>query len=179
MNEITRGAWAGAYRNGDFLLVETWSGYRGIDSRDYKGIQNFVTFNASDEELGVAVMEALARSRWVLPIRKNDSAYPADVEFDLDLYDYKQAAERHAIWIKALMERYNYKTKRALFKDMENCQIAVKDGTMKIVPLRHTKLEQWEGFGPNDAGAVEISADSSSAEIGAALRLAFARCTEE
>jgi hypothetical protein len=39
-------------------------------------------------------------------------------------------------------------------------------------------LEQWEGLGPNDAGAVEIPADSTPAEIGAALRLAFTRCTE-
>lgn len=178
MSEVTRGRWANAYRNGDFLLIETWSGYRGVDSRDHKGTQNFLAPDAVDAAAGEAVLDALAHSRWVLPVRKNDSIYPAGVEFDLDLYDYKLNAERYAAWTKALMDRYGYKTKRALFKDMENCDIAVKNGVMKIRPLRHTKLEQWEGLGPNDAGAVEIPADSTPAEIGAALRLAFTRCTE-
>ncbi len=149
-----------------------------MDSRDHKGKRNFVALDAVDAMVGEAVLDALTQSRWVLPVRKIDSKYPDDVEFDLDLYDYKQSAERYEIWIKMLMERYGYKTKRALFKDLQNCQISVKDGIMKIVPLRHTKLEQWEGLGSNNAGAVEIPTDSTTEEIGAALRLAFARCTE-
>lgn len=178
MSEVTRGRWANAYRKGDFLFIETWSGYRGGDRRDHRGKQNFLAPDAVDAVAGEAVLDALAHSRWVLPVRDNDGTDPEGVEFDLDLYDYKQSAERYEIWIKTLMERYGYKTKRALFKDLENCQISVKDGVMKIVPLQHTKLEQWEGLGPNDAGAVEISADSSPTEIGAALRLAFTRCTD-
>lgn len=178
MSEVTRGRWANAYRNGDFLSIETWSGYRGMDRRDHKGKQNFLVPDAVDAVAGEAVLDALAHSRWVLGVPREGSTYPAGVEFDSDLYDYKLNIEQYTAWTKALMDRYGYKTKRALFKDMENCHIAVKDGIMKIVPLRHTKLEQWEGLGPNDAGAVEISADGSPAEIGAALRLAFARCTE-
>ncbi len=177
MSDVTRGWWASAYRNGDFLLIETWSGYRGMDSRDHKGKRNFLAPDAVDAVIGESVLDALSQSRWVLPVRKGDSKYPADVEFDFDLYDCKQGAERYEAWVKNLMARYDYKTKRALFKGLENCQISVKDGVMKMVPLQHTKLEQWEGLGADNAGAVEIPADSTTAEIGAALRLAFSRCT--
>lgn len=178
MDEVIRGAWADAIFNGDFMCVETWSGYRGGSHADYKGQQIFLKPDASDEAIGLAVRDALAKSRWVLGIPRAGSVYPPDVEFDPDLYDYKLNAERYAAWTKELMERFGYKTKRALFKDMENCAIEAIGGIMKIIPKRHIKLEAWEGLGPNNAGAVEISADSSPAEIGAALRLAFTRCAE-
>lgn len=178
MSEVTRGRWAHAYRNGDFLFIETWSGYRGGERGDYKGKRNFLAPEAVDAVAGEAVLDALAHSRWVLGVPRKGSTYPAGVEFDSDLYDYKLNIEQYAAWTQALMDRYGYKTKRALFKDMENCHIEVKSGSMKIVPQRHVKLEAWEGLGPNNAGAVEIPADSTPEEIGAALRLAFTRCTE-
>jgi len=178
MSEIIRGNWAGAIFNGDFMCVETWSGYRGGSHADYKGKKIFLKPDASDEAIGLAVRDALTKSRWVLGAPREGSTYPAGVEFDSDLYDYQLNIERYAEWTKALLDRYGYKTKRALFKDMENCSIETTGGIMKIIPKRHVKLEQWEGLGPNDAGAVEIPADSTPAEIGAALRLAFTRCTE-
>ena len=178
MNEIIRGRWAGAIFNGEFMCVETWSGYRSGTHADPKGSLIFLERNASDEVIGLAVQDALAQSRWVLGTPRAGSVYPPDVEFDSDLYDHKLAAERYVVWTKALMERLGYKTKRALFKDMENCAIEAIGGVMKIIPKRHVKLEAWEGLGPNHAGAVEIPADSPPAEIGAAVRLAFTRCTE-
>lgn len=177
MNEIIRGNWAEAICNGDFVCVETWAGYRGAHRRDPKGRQNFVTPDASDEDLGVAVLDALAHSRFVLGVPRADVWTHPEVEFDSDLYDYKKSAESYQTWIKSLMERFGFKTKRALFKDMESCAIESIGGVIKIVPKRHVKLEAWEGLGPNNAGAIEIPANSSPTEIGAALRLAFSRCT--
>src|SRR6266481_6670875 len=123
MNDVIRGTWVNACFNGDFICVETNSGYRGGMHVDPKGAQHLLTPDASDESLGVAVLDALARSRWVLGAPRDGSTYAPDVEFDSDLYDYKQTAERYASWIKALMERYGYKTKRALFKHMMYCYI--------------------------------------------------------
>lgn len=178
MNEVTRGRWASAYCNGDFIHIETWSGYRGMDRRDYKGKSNFLALSASDEDLGFAVLDALAHSRWLLGCPREGFVPPSGLEFDMEQYDYKLTAERNAQWLKLLMERYGYKTKRALFKNFLNCGIESKDGVIKIIPMRRAGAEGWEGLGPNDAGAVEIPADSSPAEIGAALRLAFGRCAE-
>ena len=144
MNEVIRGAWAFAKSNQDFSLIETVSGYRGAAALDPKGIQRFLAPDASDEELGLAVIDALAHSRWVLPAPRSGSSYPPEVEFDLELYDYKKVAERYAAWTKDLMARYGYKTKRALFKNMKSCAIERKGGTITIRPSHHEKLEAWD-----------------------------------
>lgn len=177
MSEITRGRWAVANCNNDFICVETWSGYRGCDRRDYKGKQNFLVPEAVDAATGEAVLDALAHSRWVLPVRDNDGTDPAGVEFDSDLYDYKLNIEQYAAWTKALMDRYGYKTKRALFKDMKDVAIESKNGFLTFSPSHHQKLEQWGRETQEEFENVVIPADSSPAEIGAALRLAFSRCT--
>jgi hypothetical protein len=178
MKEVIRGTWAGVIFNGEFICVETRSGYQSGTHTDPKGSQNFLEPNASDEAIGLAVRDALGRSRFVLGVPRADVWIHPDVEFDPELYDYKLNMDRYEAWTKALMVRFGCKTKRALFKDMENCAIEATGELIKIIPKRHVKLEAWEGLGPNNAGAVEIPADSSPAEIGAALRLAFTRCTE-
>lgn len=178
MNEVVRGWWGSALCNAEFICIETYSGYRSSDSRDYRGKQIFLMTDVSDEVLGLAVMEVLANSRWVLGVPREGSVYPVGVEFDADLYDYKQGIERYVQWVKTLMTRYGYKTKRALFKDLQNCGIESKNGLIKITPMRREGAEGWEGLGKGMEGVVEIPATSTPAEIGAALRLAFNRCTE-
>lgn len=176
MNEVVRGWWAIAYANTDFVCVETCSGYRGAVT-DSKGKQLLMKPDAGNEELGLAVMDAFSKSRWVLGIPREGSVYPPGLEFDADLYDYKKNIERYAQWVKALMTRYNYKTKRALFKDLQNCGIESKNGLIKITPMRRSGAEGWEGLGKGTEGIVEIPATSTPTEIGTALRLAFSRCT--
>ena len=173
-NEVVRGYWASAYCNGDFFYVETWSGYRGGDRFDAKGAKHHLLPDANDDSLGVAVLDALAHSRWVLGAPREGSVYPADVEFDAEHYDYKLNITRYAAWIEILMQHYGYKTKRALFKDMKKCSIERKSGTLTISPFHHEKLEAWSGTGE----AVVIPDTSTPAEIGAALRLALSRCTD-
>lgn len=177
MNEIVRGYWARALFNGDFICVETWSGYRGVDQLDDKGKQHLLVPDASDEVLGTAVLDAMAHSRFVLPAPRTDVWIHPEVEFDMELYDYKKSIERYAAWTKALMERYGYKTKRALFKEMKSCSIESKNGVIDIRPKHHEKLEGWSGEGITEEDHIKLAANSSAAEIGAALRLAFSRCT--
>ena len=95
----------------------------------------------------------------------------------MELYDYKLGIERYAAWTKALMEHYGYKTKRALFKEMKKCGIESKSGVIDIRPSHHEKLEGWSGEGITEEDHIKLAANSSPAEIGAALRLAFSRCT--
>lgn len=177
MNEIVKSAWTSAVCNDKFVCVQTYSGYGGGTNADLKGKLNFLAPNASDEEFGKALLDALAHSRFVLPEPRTDAWIHPDVEFDLELTDYKLVASRYATWIGTLMERYGYKTKRALFKDMRKCSIDMKCGVITISPSHHEKPEAWgrtKGDGIED---VVIPAESTPAEIGAALRLAFSRCT--
>ena len=154
---------AEALNNGDFISVATYSGYRGT-GRDYQGKEIFLKPDASDTELGSAVFEALSLSR-VLKIEELDDFFHRDL-----------ISERYKNWVQSLLERFGYKNKRVLFKNMMSVDIKEKDGNLKFGPTRHEKLEAWgreKGDGIED---VIIPADSSPAEVGAALRLAFSRC---
>lgn len=174
MNDVIRGWWADALCNGDFILIGTRSGYTSGTRGDYKGAQIFLSVDVDDITLGKAVQDALAKSRWVLGIPRLGSVYHPYVEFDSDLYDYKKSAEHYVAWVSMLMERYGYKTKRALFKGMMSCSIDKKQGFIKVWPSHHVKTEAWEG---TDAEPVVLPDTATAEEIGAALRLGFSRCT--
>jgi len=121
------------------------------------------------------MLDALAHSRFVLPAPREGAVYPPDVEFDMDICDYKQSMARHVVWENKIKERYGYKTKRALYKSMKSCQVEARDGSMTIMPWHHEVLERWTPLG-KEANVI-LPANSSAAELGAALRLAFSRCT--
>lgn len=173
MNEVVRKYWAEAWSNGDFFLIETSSGYRSTQT-DPKGKKHFLTPNASDEELGVALLDSLSHSRFVLPAPRKDVWIHPEAEFDSDLYDYNLSIERAKKWVANLMAQYGYKTKRSLYKNMQTCSIEISQEVMAIQPWHHEKLEAWGGIVLEN---VIIPADSTPAEIGVALRLAFSRCT--
>src|SRR5688500_7021684 len=97
MNEMTRRAWACAICNADFICIETFSGYVS-GRRDPKGKQHLLPPDASDEILGLAILDALEHSRFVLGAPRTDVWIHPDVEYDTSLYDYKQGIERYAAW---------------------------------------------------------------------------------
>jgi len=177
MNTVMRTRWAKAKNNGDFIWIATASGYAGLSIDDPKGKQHLLEPNIDDESLGAALMDGLRCSRWVLGSPRPGVTFPSEVEFDSDLYDNKQVVDRYSARVQTLMERFGYKSKRALFKNMKHCNISVRDGVMTIGPTHHEKLEGWGREKDDGIEDVVISADSTPAEIGAALRLAFSRCT--
>ncbi len=155
---------ASAINNGDFILIETWSG-NGMTGSDPKGKQFFLNLDANDYTLGKAVIETLSVSR-ILTI---EEAY--------DFFDYKWREEIYKEWVQFLMNRYGYKTKRALFKNMNDCAIWIFENKITFHPKHHEKLEAWGATENGTKDDVIIPADSKPEEIGAALRLAFSRCT--
>lgn len=152
---------ANASNNGDFISIETYSGYR-MSLMDPEAEDYFLSPNASDEDLGKAILSALAQSRF-LPIEEARA-----LKLQLD--------EHYHNWIEQMKMRYGYKTKNALFKKMMSCGIQLDDGIITIRPSLHEKLEAWSGDGIREEDYVKIPADSPPTEIGAALRLAFKRC---
>lgn len=165
MDEVKEKKWASALWNGDFYLIETWSGYRA-SGRDPKGKQHTLEPSASVEALGAALLDALSHSRFL-----------ALTEID-EFFDYRTGAKIYEAWVEALIERHGYKSRRALFKNMACCNIRVMvgDGEMSISPSRHEKLEAWGREKDDGIEDVSIPADSSEAAVGEALRLAFSRC---
>jgi hypothetical protein len=165
MNDVTEKKWASALFNGDFYLIETYSGYRG-SSRDENGKQHTLDPNADANSLGSALMDALLHSRFLTL-----------AELD-DFFDYRKNQQSYEAWVQALITKHGYKSKNALFKKMACCNITVNvaDGTMEICPMRHEKLEGWGREKDDGIENVIIPANSSEAVVGDALRLAFSRC---
>jgi hypothetical protein len=152
---------AGAVENGDFYCIETYSGYFG-SLRDPKGVQHLLPPQASDDELGNAVLDALSRSR-IVKTAEAPELYP----------DRDEGERLYQEWIARLMQKYGYTTKRALFKKMKSCSIQRRKGGMiSFFPMDHDRLETWELI---DGAEVTLADGSAPEQVGAALRLAFSR----
>lgn len=175
MTDVEKTQWASAKINDDFICVETYSGYR-LTKLDPKGVQHLAKIEIVDHELGLLVIDAISRSRFVLSQPRKDIFIPPDVTYDAEIYDYQLSSDRYHIWISKLMSAYSYKSKQMLFKNMKSCDIESKNGQIIFSPTCHEKLDAWSGKGIKPTDLVTLPSDSSPAEIGAALRLAFSRC---
>jgi hypothetical protein len=157
--------WASAFNNEALIAVETCSGY-GRRVRDPSGPQYSLTSSATDEELGVAVLDCLSSSRFLdTPELRAASMHPDAL------------AQSYAAWLDRLMQFGGFKTKRALLKDMRCCWIELEGGNISMRPSHHDKLEGWSGEGFTDLDTVVVSAAEPASAVGAALREAFRRCT--
>lgn len=155
--------WVGCYSTNEFLLIETKSGL-GMVSSDPLFPSHLLPPDADEQSIGETILQALSDSR-TLTVKECGT-----------FFDREKGKEQYAAWIAMLMEKYGYKTKRALFKGMKNCGIHCVNGFITISPTRHEKLEGWgrtKGDGIED---VVLPVDSSPSEIGAGLRLALSRC---
>lgn len=163
MNDVKKRECVGVYVNEAFICIETCSGYRSFRT-DPAGRQFLFSPAAPDDELGSAILEALACSRFVLP------------EQAPELFDYRLVMQRYAEWVAKLQSTFGFKTKRALFKNMNHCSIESEDDALRIIPTAHEKIESWSSSGITANDHVVIRRRSSPDELGAGLRLALRRC---
>ena len=163
--DFTKQKWfcATVYKNQDFIHVGTYSGYSSI-AIDLDGIQTVLPLDVSDEELGQVTLLALSKSRVI------------DVSEIGTFFNIDNIKKRYDAWVADLMAKYNYKTKRALFKKMMQCSVEIRDGRLTISPFCHEKLEAWSGKGLTEDDDVILPVNSTTEEIGAGVRLAFSRC---
>lgn len=162
---VKRRRWACAHANAELVTIETYSGYASTVG-DPAGAKHDFRFDVRDEDLGAAVIDCLAQSRFL-----------DTTELRLELYDYEAGKRNYAAWVEGLMQFGGYKTRRALFKHMMSVSIEQQDDILSFTPSHHEKLEGWSGAGFTPADNVVISAIESPAAIGAALREALRRCT--
>ncbi|WP_336699279.1 contact-dependent growth inhibition system immunity protein [Pantoea dispersa] len=155
--------WANVFATQEFLSIETYSGL-GMTGRDSLFSPHILPPDADDQSIGEAILKSLSDSR-TLTVQECEN-----------FFDLEKGKEQYLAWIVTLMEKFGYKTKRAMFKDMKKCGVHLINDVISISPTRHEKLEGWgrtKGDGIED---VILKADSSLAEIGAGLRLALSRC---
>lgn len=156
--------WANVFITEEFYSVETYSGL-GMTARDPLFPSHLLQPDASAHDIGEAILQALSDSRTLNALEER-----------IAFFDLEKGKEQYAAWIAGLMDKYGYKNKKALFKNMKKCGIHLTNEVIKISPSRHEKLEAWgrtKGDGIED---VILSLGSSPAEIGAGLRLALSRC---
>ncbi|MBU6149682.1 MAG: CdiI family contact-dependent growth inhibition immunity protein [Verrucomicrobia bacterium] len=162
MNNLDWEPEASASNNGDFMSIESYCGYTNPTTADPAAPEFLLNIDSSDEEVGKTILEALKNSKPV--------TYEEMQKLRINL------SENYKAWIQRTMEKYGYKTKRALFKNMKSCSILRQDNLIIIKPSYHEKLEGWSGDGIKEEDYVKLPAASSFSEIGAGLRLAFERC---
>ena len=166
MEEPTKKQYARATDNGDFISISTCSGNHGVCAADPQGKHHLFASDVGEEQIGHAVLDALAHSRFL--------AFKDHPEW----YDRDENKRRNDEQVAMLMSRYGYKQRSALFSSMELCTIELVGGIITIEPQNHIRPEVWEQRTPDLAKNLTIPVHKPPAEIGAALKEGFRRCRE-
>lgn len=154
--------WANVHRTEKFISIEPLSGY-GVIQRDDEGYVIYLAPDASDEELGQALLEALDRSRFIWPPRG-----------ELKFFKWERYVRLYQNWQKDFMQRYGYETKRDAYKNMDWCRAERSEGKVLIRPKKRDKPEYFRNLPAESAVIIQDTRDAVAA--GLALRLALSRC---
>jgi hypothetical protein len=151
------------YCNGDFIFVkgDIWcSILRFVISKIDLSIRS------NNYDIGKALTECLENSKELLN-DEWDAIYGTDDQAFIDLFRIENEKEDNI-----LLQKYGYKNRNALYKNMMDCPIDIEGSVVTISIYNHTKLDTWEGTDEN----FKISLLSPPAIIGATVRYAFSRC---
>lgn len=180
--DVVRGWWAEIRWHPDFLCIFTVSGFRAGTSIDEKKPEIYLDPDAIDEELGRAVMNAMAASRWLIPNPPPGNIFHPDVEVDAETSNFIKAQKREEEWGQQMRKRFTLPSKREVYVPLKRCDIAKKEGVITIRCRVHYPDKNYGdcwGFDTNEHAPYVILPDTASAEeIGAGLKLAFSRCRD-
>jgi hypothetical protein len=154
--------WAEISRTERFISIETLSGYRIIQREDDGFVVNLPP-DATDQELGLALLQALDRSRFI---------WPPDPEFA----NAERYMRCYRDWENDVMRRYGYKTKRELNRNMDWCRAERSEGRIRIRPHEREfgKPGYWSDLPPERDVIIPETRDALA--VGAAVRTALDRC---
>ena len=151
--------WADIHRTERFISAEPLSGY-SLVHRDDEGCIFYLSPEASADELGQALLEALGRSRFVLP--------------RADPLQWEKYERHEQNWQKDFMRRYGYKTRREAYQTMDWVRTERSEGKVSFEPHKRGKPGHWISLTADERVVVPATMDAAVA--GAALRLALIRC---
>lgn len=155
---------AAAKFNGDFYEVVTLSGY-GRLTADPLGLRRQLEPNASDLQLGEAVRECLAKSRFLDTPEKRG-----------DLFHRDRMTAAAAAWETSIMERYKYKSKAAIYRMMRWVDVDEVNNQIEVTPSFNDRGKVFTAEGIAPEMRIQLPSDASATAVGAALREAFRRC---
>lgn len=160
-----REAQAEIFLNQDFFKIITMS-WGGLTYSDPDVEPLYLPPNIDNATLGATVREALRHSK------KKDSD-----EF-MRLYKSGILEQTSKEREKAIMKKYGYKTKKAIYQFMDNCSItAYDDGQIEIQPSHQNSLTGYSGISNDGPEIINTSSSVSDEELGAAIREGFKWCT--
>ena len=144
-----------------FICVQPLSGYRMIQPED-DGYVFYLAPDASDDALGRSLLEALDRSRFIMP------------RDEPEFFKWERYVRCRRNWQESFMRRYGYRTKRDAYKNMDWCRVKRTEGKISIAPHKRDGTEYFIDLPPDRT--VIIPETTNAATAGAALRLALDRC---
>jgi len=152
--------WAHVHATPEFIDIVACSSYRlHLANRALAHYQ--VDPTTSDAELGAALVVCLTKS-------DNPSL---EEHYKLSETNSRQ----YEAWVTAVRKRYNYDSRKALFRNMRSVIVRADRESIGLLPSHHDKLESWAGMPENMT--VTLDKAASPGQIGAALRKALERCT--
>jgi len=159
--KMTQPQLADIYRNEKILAVVTCSGLNmAIIDTDAETF--FFELSPEPLKLGQAVRSALQASRMF-------THEEARIRFHPEARD-----REYENWVAALMRRFGYKKRQAVFRRMNNCFVSKQQDIIEIIPSRHRRSDGWDWLDKKDY--VYIPETASDEEIGVAALLALSRC---
>ncbi|MFE1573088.1 contact-dependent growth inhibition system immunity protein [Comamonas odontotermitis] len=162
MNKST--AWANVSFNDVFFEITTISrGMLGYGDPEVE--PQYLPLDISDKILGESLRLALSKSKRV------------SLEEFQKLWNSGILEETEKMREKYTMNKYGYKTKKALYKNMNLCDVSVYGDFIEIQPTQQTSLDGYTVTKDMDLTPLKISHTVSDEELGAALRHAFTLCT--
>jgi len=163
VNALVKRKWASIYANENFICFQTCSGLRrsAIDSA---GKTLLARPSDGAALLGAHLMDALGSSRFLEAAELGS------------FFDVASVEVRYKEWVATLMSKYEYQSRKDLFRGMKHCPVDQSGGFITLRPTNHEKLEAWSGDGVDSSQYVQVPEQSSEQEIGQAVLLALSRC---
>lgn len=157
---------ASVSRNQDFYRIYTESG-RGLVFPDFEMPQYEHPLDVPNNVLGRDVLAAVMRSRQL-----------GSKEFSA-IFQSGIVQRNRDQWERETIQKYGYKSRRNIYRKMDSCSVILLPGSgvLKIQPSHHDTLDGHSSTKSDGLEDVLVSSTGSDEEIGAAVRLAFERCT--
>jgi hypothetical protein len=147
------------HKSEKFICVEPLSGINGPRYHEDGNCRVYLAPNATNEDLGHALLDALTKSR-----------YDNSKEF----LNPDRATRVYQEWQNDFMTRYGYKSKREACINLDWCGARMSDATISIEPHKRYKADHWKSLPPDKIVTIPVTTDPNVA--GKALRLALDRC---
>lgn len=154
---------ANAYLNEDFFYIEAIS--QGILDFAEPSVEPWcLDVNVADNFLGSALRAACAAGKHVDAIEfqeilKSGVVQAVGTKRNLDF-----------------MEKWGYKSKAQMLKNMRCCWVSMQNGNFQIKPTLKKSIDVYSGISNDGPEILRLPINSENSELGAALREGFRRC---